>query len=184
MAYIRSKKIRRSTKRPSHPGDPDEYTYYQIVEGYRDEDGKVRQRVLAHLGRESDPEAVIARLEKWAGWHREHAADLRYAAEKMRERSFENLRNLPFEERMRKRFKRARYGRGAWLLPRDGTSVPEETPYPTTFAPKGWFYFRGDTPEDAEREAAEDIAKAQELSERAAHIRSVVTKKVGARRKS
>ena len=102
----------------------------------------------------------------------------------MRERSFENLRNLPFEERMRKRFNRARYGRGAWLLPRNGTPVPEETPYPTTFAPKGWFYFRGDTPEDAEREAAEDIAKAQELSERAAHIRSVVTKKVGARRKS
>lgn len=42
MAYVRSKKIRRGER---------EYTYYQLVEGYRDpKTGKVRQRVLKHLG--------------------------------------------------------------------------------------------------------------------------------------
>ena len=43
MAYVRTKKIRRGER---------EYTYYQLVEGHRDpETGKVRQRVLKHLGR-------------------------------------------------------------------------------------------------------------------------------------
>jgi hypothetical protein len=36
MAYVRKKRV-------------DDYTYYQVVEGYR-EDGKVKQRVLVHLG--------------------------------------------------------------------------------------------------------------------------------------
>jgi hypothetical protein len=43
MAFVRAKKV------PGSGGKV--YTYYQLVEGYRTEDGKVRQRVLKHLGR-------------------------------------------------------------------------------------------------------------------------------------
>jgi hypothetical protein len=42
VAYVRQKVGRKGGR---------EYRYYQLVEGYRDEDGKVRQRVLKHLGR-------------------------------------------------------------------------------------------------------------------------------------
>jgi hypothetical protein len=43
VSYVRQKVIRRGER---------EYRYYQLVEGYRDPDtGKVRQRVLKHLGR-------------------------------------------------------------------------------------------------------------------------------------
>jgi uncharacterized protein YcbK (DUF882 family) len=50
MAYVRAKKIRRGER---------EYTYYQLVAGYRDpKTGKVRQRVLKHLGRFEDIEAA------------------------------------------------------------------------------------------------------------------------------
>jgi hypothetical protein len=41
VAYVRAKKIHRGGR---------EYVYYQLVEGYRDERGKVMQRVLKHLG--------------------------------------------------------------------------------------------------------------------------------------
>jgi len=177
MAYIRSKKIKRTKKRYSYfyRDDPDEYTYYQVVEGYRDESGKVKQRVLAHLGRDADPEAAMGRFERRAAGCQSSAADHLYAASHMRERSFENLTR---EEWRRKRFNRANYGRGKWLVPRAGTPVPDEPPYATGFAPKGWFYFPGETPEDAEREAAELSAKADEYATRAANIRSVVTKNV------
>src|SRR5215212_5133306 len=101
--YVRSKKEKRGSKKATsfYRDNPQEYTYYQLVEGYRDEDGKVRQRVLAHLGRYADPEEAIAYLERRAQGRRQRAADLLYAAEKMRG----------------KRFHRARYGRGKWLVP-------------------------------------------------------------------
>lgn len=54
MAYVRSKKIRRGER---------EYTYYQLVEGYRTEDGKPRQRVLKHLGRFDSIEDARASLD-------------------------------------------------------------------------------------------------------------------------
>jgi hypothetical protein len=50
VAYVRAKKIRR---------DKREYRYFQLVEGRRDPDtGKVRQRVLKHLGRFDSIEAA------------------------------------------------------------------------------------------------------------------------------
>jgi transposase len=42
------------------------YTYVQLVEGYRDENGKVRQRVVANLGRKEELKAS-GQLEKLAG---------------------------------------------------------------------------------------------------------------------
>jgi hypothetical protein len=45
MAYVRAKKV------PGSSAGGNVYTYYQLVEGRRDPDtGKVRQRVLKHLG--------------------------------------------------------------------------------------------------------------------------------------
>jgi hypothetical protein len=48
LAYVRTRKV---------PGPNGPYTYYQLVEGYR-EDGKVKQRVLRHLGRFDSIEAA------------------------------------------------------------------------------------------------------------------------------
>ena len=42
------------------------YTYVQVVEGYRDENGKVRHRVVANLGRKEELKAS-GQLEKLAG---------------------------------------------------------------------------------------------------------------------
>ena len=42
------------------------YTYVQLVEGYRDERGKVRHRVVANLGRKEELKAS-GQLEKLAG---------------------------------------------------------------------------------------------------------------------
>jgi hypothetical protein len=54
VAYVRQKVIRRGER---------EYRYYQLVEGYRDpETGKVRQRVLKHLGRFDSIEEARASL--------------------------------------------------------------------------------------------------------------------------
>ena len=60
-----------------------------------------------------------------------------------------------------------------WLLPKEGTEIPDEPVRAGTFAPGGWFYHRGDA-EDAEREAREYLAKAERLDERAAYLRSVL----------
>ncbi len=52
MAYVREKKV------PNRHGWP--YYYYQVVEG-RWEDGKVRQKVIKHLGKfKNKKEAVKA----------------------------------------------------------------------------------------------------------------------------
>jgi hypothetical protein len=48
VAYIRKKKV-------------DGREYYQVVEGYR-EDGKVKQRVLAHLGRHATIDEALEHL--------------------------------------------------------------------------------------------------------------------------
>ena len=42
------------------------YTYVQLVEGYRDERGRVRHRVVANLGRK-DALKASGQLEKLAG---------------------------------------------------------------------------------------------------------------------
>src|ERR1700757_2698580 len=42
------------------------YTYVQLVEGYRDENGRVRHRVVANLGRKDELKAS-GQLEKLAG---------------------------------------------------------------------------------------------------------------------
>ena len=47
-------------------GSGREYSYLQLVEGYRDENGKVRHRVVANLGRK-DQLKESGQLEKLAG---------------------------------------------------------------------------------------------------------------------
>ena len=54
MAYVREKKV------PGKNGKA--WSYYQLVEGKR-VDGKVRQRVIAHLGKHSSIEAARAAAE-------------------------------------------------------------------------------------------------------------------------
>jgi len=172
VAYIRAKKIKRSARRPkyhSYWADAEEYTYYQLVEGYRDESGKVKQRVVAHLGREAEPDKAVAHWERRAQWHRDRAADLRHAARHMRDRSMENTRS----DRHR-RFKRTNHGRGKWFVPKAGTPVPDVPPTPTYLAPPGWFYFAGNTPEDAEREAQESLEQAEVFQQRAERIRAAL----------
>ena len=57
MPYVRVKKI---------PGKGDKvYTYYQLVEGQRGVDGKVRQRVLKHLGKHDSIEAARQSAAEW-----------------------------------------------------------------------------------------------------------------------
>ena len=53
MAYLRTKKIKGKN-------------YYYIVEGKRDEDGKVKQKVLKYLGN------VDNILEKFKFWEKHH----------------------------------------------------------------------------------------------------------------
>ena len=69
MAFIRAKVVKGKA-------------YYQLIETYR-EDGRVRQRVLAHLGRDSTFEAAIETYERRLGWAREYEGRLRKEAEGM-----------------------------------------------------------------------------------------------------
>ncbi len=58
MPYVRAKKI---------PGEDGKvYIYYQLVEGERVA-GKVRQRVIAHLGKHDSIEAARAAAAEWMG---------------------------------------------------------------------------------------------------------------------
>lgn len=57
MPYVREKKI------PGKAGKV--YRYFQLVENQRGVDGKVRQRVLAHLGKHASIEAA---RQSAAGW--------------------------------------------------------------------------------------------------------------------
>jgi hypothetical protein len=168
MAYVRAKKIKRRSKRRTwrYRDAPEEYVYYQLVEGYRDESGKVKQRVLAHLGRDADPHRAIERWERCAENRRNHAADLRYAAMQMRERAHGDWRR-GFNRGSR---------RGKWYVPRAGTDVPDIPPQPPGFAAPGWFYFEGETPEDAEQQAQEALAEAETYQRRANHTRAALIK--------
>jgi hypothetical protein len=172
--YVRSKKIKRDSKKDTgfYKPDAEAYTYYQLVEGYRNEGGKVKQRVLAHLGRNDSVEAALENWQRRAEYHGGRAADLHYAAEKIRERPREPL----LGERRYETFHRTRYGRGKWLLPKAGTEVPERPPFARGVAPKGWTYVVAETPEAVELQAAEHDAKAEEYERRIARLRDVVTK--------
>ena len=55
--FVKETKVRRSGRT---------YTYVQLVEGYRDERGRVRHRVVANLGRKEELKAS-GQLEKLAG---------------------------------------------------------------------------------------------------------------------
>ena len=53
MAFIRTKKIGNKT-------------YYYLVEGKRDEEGKVKQKVIKYLG---SPENILEKFKFWEGKH-------------------------------------------------------------------------------------------------------------------
>src|SRR6266498_1361977 len=55
--FVKEAKVKRSGR---------EYSYLQLVEGYRDENGKVRHRVVANLGRK-DALKESGQLEALAG---------------------------------------------------------------------------------------------------------------------
>jgi hypothetical protein len=152
MAYMRKKKIRGKNGKT--------YTYHQLVRGYR-EDGKVKQEVVAHLGRHETPEAALACWQKRAELWRQHARDHMRGAQLIREGTLRPYRWNPISRVW------------MWLLPKEGTEVPDEPPPPGGFAPRGWFYHRGSA-EDAEREAQEYLARAEKYEERVARLRSVL----------
>jgi hypothetical protein len=145
MAYVRKKRV----------GGRE---YYQLVEGYR-ENGKVRQRVLAHLGKRETPEAAITYWQREAEWSREYARDLLHAAEYIREgRAAPNR----YGARRKKR-----------LVPRYGTPLDSDAPAAGRRAPKGWFFSDG-MADDVEREAGEHLAQAEKFEGRIARLRSVL----------
>jgi hypothetical protein len=152
MAYVRKKKIRGNNGKT--------YTYHQLVRGYR-EDGKVKQEVVAHLGRHETPEAALDCWQKRAELWRQHARDHMRGAQLIRDGALRPYRWNPISQVW------------MWLLPKEGTEVPDEPPRGEGFAPRGWFYHRGSA-EDAEREAQEYLARAEKYEERAARLRSVL----------
>jgi hypothetical protein len=137
--YVRRKSVPRGDK---------QHTYYQIVEGYR-EGGKVRQRVLAHLGTNPTPEAAIE------AWERE-AAQWRYYGERS-QRIAESIRSGEA-----KRDNRRYFGRRAWLIP--CSVFAGENGHPYSFV---------GTAEDADRHAARDLARAEEYEERVRKVREL-----------
>jgi hypothetical protein len=63
MPFIRAK-TRKNAKKLSWPDrQPTNRTYYYLVESYR-ENGRVRQRTIAYLGRYSSVEDALTRLPK------------------------------------------------------------------------------------------------------------------------
>jgi hypothetical protein len=154
MAYVRTKRV------PGPAGKT--YTYYQLVEGYRDK-GKVRQRVLCHLGRHPTPEEALTHWDRRANYERQHGRDELRAAQVIRD---DAIRPLRYNHQTRK---------WLWLLPREGTELPEDGRPPATgaFAPRGWRYHRGGA-EEAEREAAEHFGQAERWEKRAAGLRALL----------
>jgi hypothetical protein len=150
MTYVRSKQV---------PGNDKTYTYYQVVRGFR-VDGKVKQEVVAHLGRHETPEAALTYWDEAAGRWRQRAGDHLHAAEYIRQG---RARSPHYGAMRRKR-----------LVPRKKvTPLESEAPPSGGFAPTGWFYSSG-TAEEVEAEAAEYIVKAEALEERAARLRAVL----------
>jgi hypothetical protein len=174
MAYVRKTKVRRHSRkqgsgRDSYPADTEYYTYYQLVEGYRDDNGKVRQRMLAHLGRNETPEAALQNWSKWAAYYKTRAAEYRRAEELLRSGQLEGVRTS--------------WSTDCYLAPRVGTEFdPNTAPRSRGFAPRGWFYVKEQTvgkgresgEEFAAREAAEYEAKAAEYAERVERLRSAL----------
>ena len=151
MTYIRKKTIRKAN------GAGERYTYYQVVRGYR-EDGKVKQEVVAHLGKHDSVEKAIEELEHWAAAYQKHADNYFHAAEYIRQQG-------PVA-----RF----YGRPRRLVPRKDT--PLDTPPPQDgglFAPQGWFYAPYTEGETAEQ-GWQYQEKAWELEAKADRLRSLL----------
>jgi hypothetical protein len=144
MAYVRRKKV-------------GNHEYYQIVRGYR-ENGKVKQRVVAHLGPHKTPEAAIAYWQGRVDWYREHARNLQHAAQYIREG---HASSPYYGGRRQKR-----------LVPRHGTPLDSTCPVGGRYAPRGWFYSKG-MADEVEEEAREYLAKAAQWEERIARLRDV-----------
>jgi hypothetical protein len=154
VAYVRKKKVGK-------------YEYYQLVEGYR-ENGKVRQRVLAHLGRDSTVEGAAARWERQAAYCRSRAKDLEWSAPLLR---------VDYPDR-----KVFRVGAGGkWFLPKAGTQ-PDPSYQPGGFAPPGWFYYppKSESPtkaaDEMEKAAQDCLREAEKFEAKAEFVRGVVTK--------
>jgi hypothetical protein len=145
MAYVRKKKV-------------GEREYYQLVEGYR-ENGKVRQRVLSHLGRQETPEAALTFWQERAEWERRRARDCQHAAEYIRQ----GRAGSPYYGAQRRKR----------LVPRADTPLDSPSPAVGGFAPRGWFY-SGGTAEEVEQEAQEYLARADKWDERVARLRAAL----------
>src|SRR5215210_4796839 len=114
MAYVRKKKIRGENGKT--------YTYHQLVRGYR-EDGKVKQEVVAHLGRHETPGAALTYWDEAAGRWRQRAGDHLHAAEYIRQ----GRAHAPYYGAMRRKR----------LVPRQVTPLESEAPPSRSFAPTG-----------------------------------------------
>jgi hypothetical protein len=175
MAYVRAKRTKRTSRKRqsgagSYPAEQEHYTYYQLVRGYRDENGKVKQEVLASLGRHPTVEDALTEWQRRAEMYEASAADYRRAAGLLRSGALQGLRTS--------------WSTVCYLAPRVGTDFdPDDAPTPRGFAPRGWFYVKAQTVgkgresavEYAEREAAEYAAKASDYRERLERLQSVVT---------
>jgi hypothetical protein len=160
--YVRKKTIKRTSRkspsfRDDYPADQETYTYYQLVRGYRNEEGKVRQEVLAHLGRHETPEAAIEDLEHRARICRERAADYQHAAEYVRR---DLAGPVPLYSTKQ-------------LVPRAGTPFETERPSHGGFAPSGWFYSSGND-RVFDYLARREIEEAEGYETRAERIRSLL----------
>lgn len=159
----RTSRKRRSGK--SYPADLERYTYYQLVKGVRD-GGRVRQVVLAHLGRNETPEAALEDWQRQAAYWRGSAADNRLAAQWIRDGRAEL-----------QPYKYIREGQTpTYRIPR--SELPDDSPEPeraesNIFRDFPYFYARGSA-EDVEAEAAKFIAKAEEYEERIARLQAVL----------
>jgi len=164
--YVRSKKVKRTSRKRqsgahSYPADTEYYTYYQLVRGYRNEEGKPRQEVVAHLGRNPTPEEALEQWDKQAAWARRHAADHQHAAEYIR-------------SGRAGRVPRSGGGYGKRLVPRSETPLDSDPPARGGFAPRGWFYSGAHIPYHEEALAQEYTKRAEGYEKRAAHLRSVL----------
>jgi len=172
--YVRKKTVKRGSQKatPYYNDNPESYTYYQLVHGYRDENGKVKQEVLAHLGRYPTVEEAVEGLQSSFDHCTQMAAAHRRAAELIRSGALQG--------------RRLTWGTRGWLVPKPGTKFDpdtDEAPTPGGFAPSGWFYVKAQTTgrgresgvEAAEREAAEYERKASAYGQRLKRLKAVVT---------
>jgi hypothetical protein len=166
MAYVRKKTLKRTSRKrrsgaQSYPADLEQYTYYQLVKGVR-ENGTVRQVVLSHLGRNETPEAALEDWQRQAAYWRESAADHRLAAEWIRDgRAEPSPRKYPTRT---PHYRIPRSELSDDSPERAESNISRNFPY---------FYVHGSA-EDVEAEAEKFIAKAEEYEERIARLRAVL----------